>query len=151
MPAKGLCWPLNNETSITRKGHGELSLIQKNCKKWSGSPDLGDRLWPAKSPLEMSLSVSGYPMAVTGVLKRFIVSAVGKPSPIKAAKPRVHHMRKASNGLAQLLLSARSLAASKNLSGVRNRLCEMLGHCLWPTELSWEVKWPLSQDYIWDI
>lgn len=69
-------------------------------------------------------------MAVTGVLKRLIVSAVGKPSPIKAAKPSFHHTRKASDGLAQILLSARSLAAYKNLSGVRNRPCEMLRHCL---------------------
>lgn len=45
-------------------------------------------------------------MAVTGVLKRLIVSTVGKASSINVAKPRVHHTRKAADGLAQLLLSA---------------------------------------------
>lgn len=43
-------------------------------------------------------------MAATGVLKRLIVSAVGKAWTIKAAKPRVPHTRKAADGLAQLLL-----------------------------------------------
>lgn len=69
-------------------------------------------------------------MAVTGVLKRLIVSAVGKASSIKAAKPRAHHTRKAADGLAQALLSARSLAACKTLPRVRSRPLEVLRHCL---------------------
>ena len=53
-------------------------------------------------------------MAVTGVLKRLIVSPVGKALSIKAAKCEVHQMSKAAEGLAQLLLSARTSAAVKN-------------------------------------
>lgn len=120
-------WDLYN-----RKGRRVLCSIQKNCKKWSGSPDWGDRLWPAKSPLERSRSVSGYPTAVTGVLKRLIVSTVGKASSIKVAKPRVHHT---SRRLMALLSSSTrqglSLAAWGNLPGLRKRPSEMLRHCLW--------------------
>lgn len=43
-------------------------------------------------------------MAETQVLKRLIVSTFGKALTIKAAKPRVHDMREAAGGLAQLPL-----------------------------------------------
>lgn len=56
--------------------------------------------------MERSHSVSGYPKAMTGVLKRLIVSTAGKASSINVAKPRVHHTREAADGLAQRLLSA---------------------------------------------
>lgn len=131
-PAKSLCWPWNNETSITRKGQGVLYLIQKNCKTWSGSPDGGDRCWPAKSPLERSHSVSGYPMAVTGVLKRLIVSTVGKVWSIKAAKPRVHPHEEGSlmaelSGVSQQDLS-RLIRISQESE---NKPLETLRHGLW--------------------
>lgn len=55
--------------------------------------------------MERNRSVSGYPMAGTGALKRLIVSPVGKALSRKAAKHGVPPMRKAAEGLARLLLS----------------------------------------------
>lgn len=117
-PSKDLCWPSNNEMSITRKGHGVFYLIQKNCKKWSGSPDWSDRLWPAKAPLERSHSVSGYPVAVTGVRKSSLFLQL-QGSVHKSNKAQGPSHRESSWWLS--LASALGKITCKNQPGVRKQ------------------------------
>lgn len=69
-------------------------------------------------------------MAVTGVLKSLIVSTVGKALSIKAAKLRVHHMKKAADGLAHSYSQQDLLLLVRISQETENRPVEMLRHCL---------------------
>lgn len=78
-------------------------------------------------------------MAVTGVLKRLIVSTVGKASSINVAKPRVHHTREAADGLAQLLLSASLSFLVRTRQESETALWKCSGVA--SDTLSWAGKW----------